>query len=142
MIELIFIIVIIGILAAVAIPKLAATRDDAHISVIAHSTMTAAWDIAAYATARGDTAATLTEMSDSVQALIDSGDAEEKSGTELMVGSIDSNDCLRLKIENPGGNTETIKIEFTGSSKNCNTLKSLIDESAFPIPLHGRLISY
>ena len=33
MIELIFVIVIIGILAAVAIPKLAATRDDAKISV-------------------------------------------------------------------------------------------------------------
>ena len=32
MIELIFVIVIIGILAAVAIPKLAATRDDAKIS--------------------------------------------------------------------------------------------------------------
>ncbi len=32
MIELIFVIVIIGILAAVAIPKLAATRDDAVIS--------------------------------------------------------------------------------------------------------------
>ena len=34
MIELIFVIVIIGILAAVAIPKLAATRDDAKISNI------------------------------------------------------------------------------------------------------------
>ncbi len=34
MIELIFVIVIIGILAAIAIPKLAATRDDAEISRI------------------------------------------------------------------------------------------------------------
>ena len=32
MIELIFVIVILGILASVAIPKLAATRDDAHIA--------------------------------------------------------------------------------------------------------------
>ena len=32
MIELIWVIVILGILAAVAIPKLAATRDDAHIA--------------------------------------------------------------------------------------------------------------
>ncbi len=32
MIELIFVIVIIGILAAVAIPKLAATRDDARVA--------------------------------------------------------------------------------------------------------------
>ena len=34
MIELIFVIVIIGILAAIAIPKLAATRDDAEVSKI------------------------------------------------------------------------------------------------------------
>ncbi len=32
MIELIWVIVILGILAAVAVPKLAATRDDAHIA--------------------------------------------------------------------------------------------------------------
>ena len=32
MIELVFVIVIIGILAAIAVPKLAATRDDAFIS--------------------------------------------------------------------------------------------------------------
>ena len=32
MIELIFVIVILGVLASVAIPKLAATRDDAHIA--------------------------------------------------------------------------------------------------------------
>ncbi len=35
MVELIFVIVIIGILAAVAIPKLAATRDDAKSSALA-----------------------------------------------------------------------------------------------------------
>nr|WP_305799972.1 type II secretion system protein [Sulfurovum mangrovi] len=36
MIELIFVIVIIGILAAVAIPKLAATRDDASAATCVH----------------------------------------------------------------------------------------------------------
>lgn len=36
MIELIFVIVIIGILAAVAIPKLTATRDDAEATICAH----------------------------------------------------------------------------------------------------------
>ena len=35
MIELIFMIVILGILAAVAIPRLAATRDDAEIVKVA-----------------------------------------------------------------------------------------------------------
>ncbi|MDD4854924.1 MAG: prepilin-type N-terminal cleavage/methylation domain-containing protein [Sulfuricurvum sp.] len=53
MIELIFVIVILGILAAVAIPKLAATRDDAKIARIAADTATAVSDFAAYFTSKG-----------------------------------------------------------------------------------------
>jgi len=47
MIELIFVIVIIGILASVAIPKLAATRDDAKISKMANAIQTAKSELAA-----------------------------------------------------------------------------------------------
>ncbi len=56
MIELIFVIVIIGILAAVAIPKLAATRDDAKISNIIANTRTVMGDLGAFYTAQGSTA--------------------------------------------------------------------------------------
>ncbi|SFV63355.1 Type II secretion envelope pseudopilin protein (PulG,guides folded protein to PulD in outer membrane) [hydrothermal vent metagenome] len=50
MIELIFVIVIIGILAAVAIPKLAATRDDAEeTKLIAEGKICATNVITAYA---------------------------------------------------------------------------------------------
>ncbi len=55
MIELIFVIVIIGILAAVAIPKLAATRDDAKISNIIANARTALGDMTAYYTSQGNT---------------------------------------------------------------------------------------
>ena len=53
MIELIFVIVIIGILAAVAIPKLAATRDDAKISNISANTRTIIGDLGQYYTSQG-----------------------------------------------------------------------------------------
>ncbi len=53
MIELIFVIVIIGILAAVAIPKLAATRDDAKISNIIANARTTLGDMGAFYTAQG-----------------------------------------------------------------------------------------
>jgi len=53
MIELIFVIVILGILAAVAIPKLAATRDDAKISKGLSEISTAINDFGAYYTSRG-----------------------------------------------------------------------------------------
>ena len=54
MIELIFVIVIIGILAAVAIPKLAATRDDAKVSKSIANLKTCINDVGAGYTARGD----------------------------------------------------------------------------------------
>jgi len=53
MIELIFVIVILGILAAVAIPRLAATRDDAEISKAATNVATAVTDITSYYTVQG-----------------------------------------------------------------------------------------
>jgi len=58
MIELIFVIVILGILAAVAIPKLAATRTDASISKMASNLQTVIKDVAAYSTAQGAMVAT------------------------------------------------------------------------------------
>lgn len=53
MIELIFVIVIIGILAAVAIPKLAATRDDAKDVQARANVVTCQKDIMASYTATG-----------------------------------------------------------------------------------------
>ena len=53
MIELIFVIVIIGILAAVAIPKLAATRDDAKLSKEIANAKTCVNDAGAAYTATG-----------------------------------------------------------------------------------------
>ncbi len=53
MIELIFVIVIIGILAAVAIPRLAATRDDALMSQGIANAKTCLNDIAAHYQAQG-----------------------------------------------------------------------------------------
>ena len=47
MIELIFVIVIIGILAAVAIPKLSATRDDAKLSALMANTKICVNDLVA-----------------------------------------------------------------------------------------------
>jgi len=53
MIELIFVIVIIGILAAVAIPKLAATRDDATDAKVKSNVATCLQDYVSSYTATG-----------------------------------------------------------------------------------------
>jgi len=54
MIELIFVIVIIGILAAVAIPRLAATRDDAKIATCMDGAASFMTQIPAFYTSQGD----------------------------------------------------------------------------------------
>jgi general secretion pathway protein G len=53
MIELIFVIVILGILAAVAIPKLAATRDDAKVSKVQSDAATFIGDLGTSYTSKG-----------------------------------------------------------------------------------------
>jgi general secretion pathway protein G len=53
MIELIFVIVILGILAAVAIPRLAATRDDAKIATKVQESTQALQEMSSYYTAHG-----------------------------------------------------------------------------------------
>ncbi len=53
MIELVFVIVILGILASVAIPKLAATRDDAQIAKSTSEVSSLVQDIGSYYTAHG-----------------------------------------------------------------------------------------
>ena len=54
MIELIFVIVILGILASVAIPRLAATREDAEISAAVANLRTLVSDATAYYTEKGE----------------------------------------------------------------------------------------
>jgi len=62
MIELIFVIVIIGILAAVAIPRLAATRDDAKVSACSQDIATFLQDISTYYTSQGSFSTNMVDM--------------------------------------------------------------------------------
>lgn len=54
MVELIFVIVILGILASFALPRLVATRDDAEVAKFAQNLSTLITDIAAYQTSKGN----------------------------------------------------------------------------------------
>ncbi len=54
MIELVFVIVILGILSAVAIPRISASRDDAKVSKMAIYLSTIVSDVASYYTSQGN----------------------------------------------------------------------------------------
>ena len=82
MIELIFVIVILGILASVAIPKLAATRDDAKVSAVAQQIQSAVGEIPAYVTSQGKTNVGLDEMSQVINQLASQGKVTLAAGTD------------------------------------------------------------
>jgi prepilin-type N-terminal cleavage/methylation domain-containing protein len=73
MIELIFVIVILGILAAVAIPKLAATRTDAAATAGYADYKTAFADVQNYATSQGSLPADLMTATTASVGIVDDG---------------------------------------------------------------------
>jgi len=62
MIELIFVIVILGVLAAIAIPKLAATRDDAEVVRASQNIVTSLSDMIGYYTSQGQYSSDIPSM--------------------------------------------------------------------------------
>jgi len=147
MIELIFVIVIIGILAIVSIPKLAATRDDALMTRKAQAIMTSASEIAAFVVAQGYSETELAKMSHTLKLMEKQGEANQ-TGTapptvEFPWKGID--DCIAMKIlDEDGGRTKILVVEANGTNTNaeCDRFRSLIDTERFPIPLRGMLVSY
>ena len=81
MIELIFVIVILGILAAVAIPKLAATRDDAKEVKERANIATCTTDVVAAYTATETSPSNTVSTACSGLSVVVSGDSVTVSGT-------------------------------------------------------------
>ena len=101
MIELIFVIVILGILASVAIPRLAATREDAEISAAVANLRTLVSDATAYYTAKGDFGSATWNQITNVP--LQNATANATADGQLKVGNV--NDCIKVKIG--GKNTGT-----------------------------------
>ena len=129
MIELIFVIVILGILAAVAIPRLAATRDDAEISKAATNLSTALSDITAYYTSKTQFASKISDMTN----------VSLKAGTGKDANlQLKSKDCIKItavdsvadKVDAAGtvttkGTPAYVRVEkSTGGDPLCDQLSS------------------
>ena len=105
MIELIFVIVILGILASVAIPRLAATREDAEISAALSNLRTLVSDANAYYLAKGSFAGTNWRDFTNVplqlgtNVPIHSG----KSLVDLVYLGVSGKNCIKVKIVNAMG---------------------------------------
>ncbi len=143
MIELIFVIVILGILAAVAIPKLAATRGDAQVSKIAMNIMTGASEIASYAMSQAKTEDNLSIMSNAVAAMEASGEVSISTTDKkavIKVGSV--NDCATIQIQT-GTDDDNLTLSFgnPGSDTLCSALQGAIDATQYPMKLRGTSVT-
>ena len=143
MIELIFVIVILGILAAVAIPKLAATRTDAKVSKDASDVSTALSDIGSYYTAQGK----LYKVGDMtnvkfVTAKDGTTDAKDTNLTGTTVYFNDSNDksCLSFAGSSTDGNV-TIKSESNDTAE-CKGLNIAVEKIEKVHQFGGSSVSY
>ena len=111
MIELIFVIVIFGILASVAIPRLAATREDAEISAAVANLRTLVSDATAYYTAKGEFGSTTKWNEITNVPLGDAGSNAVGTGNtataKLKAGG---KDCIGVQLQNKTtGNATTAK---------------------------------
>ena len=101
MIELIFVIVILGILAAVAIPKLAATRDDAKVAKASSDASTFISDLSTYYTSKG-TYGAATKLSDVTNVSFGTTAAPTAATTTISGATFDLTDgtniCLQFTL--------------------------------------------
>jgi len=139
MIELIFVIVILGILAAVAIPKLAATRTDAKVSAIAQAVQSAVGEIPNYVTSRGKKPNDykLTEESQVLQQLVNQKKADEVNKTRVIVYGDNQVGCVVFDT-----NDTSLLVDTNESADGpiCSGVRNIVKDANYTIA--GSSVSY
>lgn len=140
MIELTFVIVIIGLLSGIAALKFTATRDDAKVSQIAKNVIISSQEIAAYVAANGKYEKLLSDMSNAVSVLIMGSNAVQSGDTlHVSIGTV--SECIYMKIDGTT-NVHTIDISY-GDTKGdyvCKSLQRVLDEKKYDIPILGSTV--
>ncbi len=117
MVELIFVIVVLGILASVGITKLSATRDDAEVATSVQKLSHMISDIGSYYTAHGTYDTNLSKMTNVT--LVDSSKnvftGNLMTTPAYFANSAHTKLCLKVVIDDSNG-TLTVSDENEGSS--------------------------
>jgi len=122
MIELIFVIVIIGILASIALPKLTATRDDAKIAIYLSEMGTFIHDIGAYYTSKGTYEANPISLMTRIQFYTDISCTTQATQIQnsktyyyCTENGMDQEACMSFSPKNTDGNIIINEISPNGS---------------------------
>ena len=128
MIELIFVIVILGILASVAIPRLAATRTDAEVAATVANLRTLLNDVASYYAVKGEFGTTV-KWNEITNVPLENADTQAVNGNGyLMVGG---ERCIEISINNRTG-VLPARINFTKypTNKDKGVCKEVLEADA------------
>ncbi len=138
MIELIFVIVILGILAAVAIPKFMATRTDAQVAAKAQEIQSAVQEISNYVTSQGGEAnsTNLTKMSQVLKQLAANNKGKEAKGENgdklFEVYGTGTNPCIDLET-----NTTGLQVKYDSNALKtdqiCNGIQKIVKEANYTL---------
>ena len=150
MIELIFVIVILGILASVAIPRLASTREDAEISATVANLRTLVNDINSYFVVKGGfDGAKWKDFTNVPLKNADSVALGAGSGGSAATLTVGGKDCMGLQLIRASGNTPAhIKfIKYNGATGACKQVleaepvKAYVDNSFSLTNLNNKSIT-
>jgi general secretion pathway protein G len=144
MIELIFVLVIIGVLLSVALPRLSATRDDALIAKNSEYIMSIMTEISTYIIAKGESKEDLTKMSSLLENLNAQGRVDvdtANKNAKIKIGEDEA--CITIDLDSTP-TTELLKTVFSVSTSDriCNMVQNFIKEKDYPLVVRGRLIKY
>ncbi len=145
MIELIFVIVIIGILASVALPRLSATRDDAKASVLAKAIQSVKSEISSAILSNNRVPTTTSEMIEISNTLRDLSNFILVNNKVIDIVDTDDNSSVCKKITIDDSNISNIKLTLTdgaGDTAICKGVKRLIPDTNTSFTIAGNLINY
>ncbi len=127
MIELIFVIVLLGILSSIAIPRLSTTRDDAEVVKAAEEIRTLINDLSIFYMGHGKFE-NITQMTNIT--LVDNGFNNFESNLTTKAyysNSARTEKCIGLQVSIDGGD---LNISLEGSSSTlCKNLNNILHES-------------
>lgn len=144
-IELIFVIVIIAILASVAIPKLSATRDDAKASILAKAIQSVKSEISSAILANNRVPTTTNEMIKISNTLRDLSNFILVNNKLINIVDTDDNSSVCKKITIDDSDISNIKLTITdgaGDTAICKGVKRLIPDNNTSFTIAGNLVNY
>jgi len=139
MIELIFVIVIIGILAAVAIPKLMATRTDAKIATISQEVKSAVNEIGQYVTSKGGdaNASPIIKESQVLNQLVQQGKAFKDGDYKVTIYGDDKVGCVTIETNNT---SVLVDVNESATGPICTGVQKIVKDTNYTVT--GNSVSF